>query len=160
MENRSKSYGCEHLGIVTVKQNGKLVIAVQADHVCEWMLSQHFHLSHKQVVEVTDVFCGHRLEPISCFGKDYISLTLILLNITKAALEEKLEISTAVNIIDKFLWDLLMDPSLERQGNREENTEDGKITVTVFAKLSKSKQILGLYCLFNAKVIGQKNDSL
>ena len=137
MENISKNCDCEHLGIVIVKQNGKLVIAVQSEHVSEWM-------SQKQVVELTNTFCGHGLEPISCFGKDYISLTSILLNITKAALEEKLEISTAVNIIDQFMWDLLMDPSLD------ENTKDGIITVTAFAKLSKPKQILGLYYLFNA----------
>ena len=148
MEDTSKNCGCEYLGTAIIKQNGKLVIAVQSEQVCEWMLSQQFHLSHKQVVEL--ILCGHGLEPISCFGKDYISLSLILLNIAKAALEEKLEISTAVNTIDKFLWDLLMDPSLERasvRGDREENMDDGKITVTAFAKLSKSKQILGLYCI-------------
>ena len=75
MEDTPENCVCEHLEIVIVKQNGKLVIAVQSEQICKWLLCQQFHLSHRQVLELTNIFCGHRLEPISCFGKDYISLT-------------------------------------------------------------------------------------
>ena len=152
MEDTPENCVCEHLEIVIVKQNGKLVIAVQSEQVCKWLLCQQSHLSHRQVLELTNIFCGHRLEPISCFGKDYISLTLILLHITKAALEEKLlEISTAVHIIDKFLWDVLADPGLERgfvRADQQENTVKEKMAVTALTKLSKSKQILGMYYIY------------
>ena len=151
MEDSSENCFCDQFGIVPViiKQNGKLVIAVQSKDFSEWMLSQQFHLSQKQVDEFTKIFCGHSQQPISCFGKEYISLTLILLHVTKAALEEKLfEISTAVNIIEKILWDVLTDTSLEGGLDRQENMAKEKMTVTNFTKLRKSKQILGLYYIY------------